>query len=48
MVQALGKSPSRYIWAEGETALPMIQTYVLYGVEDYMARVNRNLEVVSR
>jgi hypothetical protein len=48
MVQALGKAPSRYIWAEGETALPMIQTYVLYGVEDYMARVNRNLEVVSR
>ena len=48
MVQALGKAPSRYIWAEGETALPMIQTYVLYGVEDYMSRVNRNLEVVSR
>ncbi len=47
MIQALGKSPSRYIWAEADTALPMIQNNVLLGVEQYMNEVNRNLEVIG-
>lgn len=47
MIAALGKSPSRYIWAEAETALPMIQNNVLLGVEQYMSQVNRNLEVIG-
>ena len=47
MIAALGKTPSRYIWAEAETALPMIQNNVLLGVEQYMSQVNRNLEVIG-
>lgn len=47
MIAALGKSPSRYIWPEAEGALPMIQQGVLYGVQEYMDRVNRNLEVIE-
>ena len=45
MIAALGGRPSRYIWAEAEGALPMIQTSVLNGVEQYMAGVNRNLQI---
>ena len=47
MIAALGKSPSRYIWAEAETALPMIQNNVLLGVEQYMSQVNRKFEVTG-
>jgi hypothetical protein len=47
MMRALGGSPSRYVWPEAEAALPMIQTYVLYGVEEYMTKLNRNLEIVG-
>jgi hypothetical protein len=47
MIAALGKSPSRYIWAEAETALPMIQNNVLLGVEQYMSQVNRKFEVIG-
>lgn len=47
MIKALGGSPSRYIWAEAETALPMIQNNVLLGVEQYMKDVNRNLQVIE-
>ena len=43
MIAALGGRPSRYIWAEAEGQLPMIQMGVLAGVEEYMAGVNRNL-----
>jgi hypothetical protein len=43
MINALGGSPSRYIWSEAEGQLPMIQASVLAGVEEYMAGVNRNL-----
>jgi hypothetical protein len=45
MIAALGGSPSRYIWSEAEGALPMIQASVLAGVEQYMAGVNRNLQI---
>ena len=45
MIAALGSSPSRYIWAEAEGALPLIQSSVLNGVEQYMAGVNRNLQI---
>jgi len=45
MIAALGGSPSRYIWSEAEGALPMIQASVLSGVEEYMAGVNRNLQI---
>jgi hypothetical protein len=48
MIAALGKSPSRYIWAEAENALPMIQNNVLLGVEQYMSNVNRKFEVINR
>lgn len=47
MIAALGKSPSRYIWPEAQGALPMIQQNVLYGVEEYMNQVNRNLQVIE-
>jgi len=47
MIRALGKSPSRYIWPEAESALPLIQSNVLYGVEAYMNQVNRNLTIVK-
>jgi hypothetical protein len=45
MIQALGGKPSRYIWSEAEGALPLIQSSVLNGVEQYMATVNRNLQI---
>jgi hypothetical protein len=45
MIAALGGRPSRYIWAEAEGQLPMIQQSVLSGVEEYMAKVNRNLKI---
>jgi hypothetical protein len=45
MIRALGGSPSRYIWSEAEGALPMIQESVLNGVEQYMAGLNRNLQI---
>jgi len=47
MIAALGKTPSRYIWPEANGALPMIQQNVLYGVNEYMAKVNRNLEIIE-
>ena len=45
MIKALGGSPSRYVWSEAEGALPLIQSSVLNGVEQYMAKVNRNLQI---
>lgn len=45
MINALGRTPSRYIWAEADGALPMIQRSVLSGVEEYMAGVNRKLQI---
>ena len=45
MISALGGRPSRYIWAEAEGQLPMIQASVLSGVEEYMATVNRKLQI---
>jgi hypothetical protein len=45
MIRALGGRPSRYIWAEAEGQLPMIQASVLAGVEEYMAGVNRKLQI---
>jgi len=45
MIKALGGNPSRYIWSEAEGALPLIQSSVLNGVEQYMAKVNRNLQI---
>jgi hypothetical protein len=45
MISALGRRPSRYIWAEAEGQLPMIQMSVLAGVEEYMAGVNRKLQI---
>jgi hypothetical protein len=45
MINALGGRPSRYIWAEAEGQLPMIQQSVLAGVEEYMTKVNRNLQI---
>ena len=45
MIKALGGRPSRYIWAEAEGQLPFIQQSVLSGVEEYMAKVNRNLKI---
>jgi len=45
MIKALGGRPSRYIWAEAEGQLPFIQQSVLSGVEEYMAKVNRNLTI---
>jgi hypothetical protein len=45
MIRALSGRPSRYIWAEAEGQLPMIQASVLAGVEEYMAGVNRKLQI---
>jgi hypothetical protein len=45
MISALGSRPSRYIWAEAEGQLPMIQQSVLSGVQEYMDRVNRTLTI---
>jgi hypothetical protein len=47
MISALGGRPSRYIWAEAEGQLPMIQMSVLAGVEEYMATVNRKLQITG-
>jgi hypothetical protein len=48
MIAALGGRPSRYIWAEAEGQLPMIQDSVLSGVQEYMDKVNRNLVQVTK
>jgi hypothetical protein len=45
MISALRGRPSRYIWSEAEGQLPFIQASVLSGVEEYMAGVNRNLQI---
>jgi hypothetical protein len=45
MIRALGGRPSRYIWAEAEGQLPMIQQSVLAGVEEYMTKLKRNLTI---
>jgi hypothetical protein len=45
MIAALKNKPSRYIWSEAEGQLPFIQASVLSGVEEYMAGVNRNLQI---
>jgi hypothetical protein len=45
MINALGGRPSRYIWAEAEGQLPMIQASVLSGVQEYMDKVNRNISI---
>jgi hypothetical protein len=47
MISALGARPSRYIWSEAEDALPMIQASVLSGVEQYMADVNRKIQITK-
>ena len=48
MIAALGGRPSRYIWAEAEGQLPMIQASVLSGVQEYMDKVNRNIVQVTK
>lgn len=48
MIGALGGRPSRYIWAEAEGQLPMIQQSVLSGVQEYMDKVNRNIVQVGK
>jgi hypothetical protein len=45
MTQAIKGKPSRYVWSEAEGQLPFIQASVLSGVEEYMAGVNRNLQI---
>jgi hypothetical protein len=47
MISALKGRPSRYIWSEAEGQLPFIQASVLSGVEEYMAGVNRKLEITK-
>jgi hypothetical protein len=47
MIRAIGGRPSRYVWSEAEGALPLIQSSVLNGVEQYMAGVNRNLQITK-
>jgi hypothetical protein len=47
MIAALKGRPSRYIWAEAEGQLPFIQQSVLSGVEEYMAGVNRKLQITK-
>jgi hypothetical protein len=47
MIAALKGRPSRYIWSEAEGQLPFIQASVLSGVEEYMAGVNRNLQITK-
>jgi hypothetical protein len=47
MIAALKNKPSRYIWSEAEGQLPFIQASVLSGVEEYMAGVNRNLQITK-
>jgi hypothetical protein len=48
MISALGARPSRYIWAEAEGQLPMIQMSVLAGVQEYMDQVNRNIVRIDK
>lgn len=48
MIAALGRKPSRYIWAEAENQLPMIQASVLAGVQEYMDQVNKNIVQVTK
>jgi hypothetical protein len=48
MISALGAKPSRYIWAEAEGQLPMIQMSVLAGVQEYMDQVNRNIVRIDK
>jgi hypothetical protein len=45
MISALRGRPSRYIWSEAEGQLLFIQASVLSGIEEYMAGVNRNLQI---
>jgi hypothetical protein len=47
MIAALKNKPSRYVWSEAEGQMPMLQASVLAGVEEYMATVNRNLQVTK-
>jgi hypothetical protein len=47
MIAALKNKPSRYVWSEAEGQLPFIQASVLSGVEEYMAGVNRNLQITK-
>jgi hypothetical protein len=47
MIAALKGRPSRYIWSEAEGQLPLIQQSVLAGVEEYMAGVNRKLQITK-
>jgi hypothetical protein len=47
MMQALGKSPSRYIYPEVESSMPFIQSTVLMGVEQYTNQLNRKFEVIG-
>ena len=47
MIRALGVAPSRYIYPEAEASVPFIQGYVLQGVEQYLDKLNRNLEVIG-
>lgn len=47
MIKALGMSPSRYIYPEAEQSVPFIQGYVLQGVEQYLDKLDRNLEVIG-
>jgi hypothetical protein len=47
MIAALKGRPSRYIWSEAEGQLPFIQASVLSGVEEYMASVNRKLQITK-
>jgi hypothetical protein len=47
MLQALGRSPSRYIYPEVESSLPFIQSTVLLGVEQYTNELNRKFEIIG-
>jgi len=47
MIRALGVAPSRYIYPEAEASVPFIQGYVLQGVEQYLDKLDRNLEVIG-
>jgi hypothetical protein len=47
MLQALGLSPSRYIYPEVEASRPFIQSTVLMGVEQYTNDLNRKFEVIG-
>jgi hypothetical protein len=47
MLQALGRSPSRYIYPEVEASMPFIQGTVLLGVEQYTSQLNRKFETIG-